>query len=104
MAEIIIKLEELISEGMDSISGRHTGQLYAEQKGILKNIEVNTFKIIISPNIKAINDSFIKGFFSDVFKKYKNKQKIREKFIIEADPYFIDLFDKNYSILESINK
>jgi hypothetical protein len=103
MTQIVLRLEELITDDIDSISGRNIGQVYARKKNIIKDIEQNTFKIIISPRVKAINDSFIKGFFSEVFKKYKTKVKVKEKFTLEADPYFIELFDKNFTILESIS-
>ena len=103
MARIELNLDELLSEDIDSISGRNTGQKYAKDKKVIDQIDTNTYKIVISPKVKAINDSFIKGFFSEVFKKYKTKEKIKEKFTIEADPYFIELFNKNYLILESIS-
>jgi|JI10StandDraft_1071094.scaffolds.fasta_scaffold557315_3 hypothetical protein len=98
-----LKLEELISKNIDSISGRTTGQNYAQDKKIMDSIDSTKYVIIISPKIKAINDSFIKGFFSEVFKKYRTKEKVQEKFTVQGEAYFVDLFNKNFSILESIS-
>ena len=76
MPLIELYLEELLSENIDSISGRNTGQRYAQDKKVLEKISQNNYKIIIGPKIKAINDSFIKGFFSEIFKKYKTKEEV----------------------------
>lgn len=105
MGLVEIKLEELISSDLDSISGRKTGEDYAIKINLLKKVQDgNDFKIIISTKIKAINDSFIKGFFSKVFQELQGKVNIQEKFSIDGDKYFVDLFKRNFKILDSINK
>lgn len=106
MKQVIeINLNELIEVGKtDSISGRSFGQGYAEKIHLIEEINLGkTFKIIIPPNeIKAINDSFLKGFFSIVFEKYKSKPKVKEFFEFETSVAFLSLIDKNLTILDAI--
>lgn len=106
MTEVrVIHLSELIvPTKTDSISGRRKGQGYALQKNILesvlKNEKINI--VIDETKIKAINDSFIKGFFSGVFEKLRTKENVKSLFTIQANDYFKTLFDKNFTILDSI--
>jgi hypothetical protein len=107
MEEIKIELAELVDPPKtDSISGRKFGQDYAVKKSILENIE-NGKKIILmidDSKIKAINDSFLKGFFSKIFEAYKSKEKVESVFEIKANEYYKKLIDKNLKILEAIYK
>ncbi|MBA3704575.1 MAG: hypothetical protein H0W84_01330 [Bacteroidetes bacterium] len=105
MEQIELDLTELIEEGKtDSISGRTFGQGYAKKVKLLENIDKGlSFKVVIPPSkIKAINDSFIKGFFSNVFEKYKKKEKVKQFFTFETDDFYKSLIEKNLSILDSI--
>jgi hypothetical protein len=87
----------------DSISGRRFGEKHASDSGLLEKIDQGHIDIIISESvIKSINDSFIKGFFNEVFKKYKKKDFVKEHVTIVASENFKNLFDKNWSILEAI--
>lgn len=100
-----INLSELIdSAKVDSISGRSLGEGFAEKHLVLTRLkEGYKFVLIIdSQQIKAINDSFIKGFFSKVFEYLKSAEKVKESFTLDANDYFIRLFDKNYKILDAI--
>lgn len=100
---IELHLDELLDRREDSISGRTFGQGYAMQNEIMQNLENgNTFSIIISDKIKAINDSFWKGFFSEVFKKYRTIEKVESFFNFSCDPYFKKLIDQNFKVLEAI--
>ena len=96
--------DELIDENnVDSISGRDLGTGYAKNKDILKKIEDgDEINIVISQKIKAINDSFIKGFFAKIFEEYKTVDKIKDKFSVDAyDAHFTNLIQKNWRILEN---
>lgn len=102
---ITLELSELVEDKKtDSISGRTFGQGYSEKKKVLEQIiQGNTFKIIIdNDKIKAINDSFWKGFFSSIFEKYKSKEKVLKLFTFEANEFFINHIHKNLTILDAI--
>jgi hypothetical protein len=103
----IIKLDlsELIEPGItDSISGRTFGEGYAEKKQVLAKIQEGySFVVIIDDKkIKAINDSFWKGFFSELFKKYKYQEKVKTFFTFESNIFFKEHIEKNLIILDSI--
>ena len=103
MSSIMINLSELINDKVTTITGRQFGVAYAEQKKLLEHIKNNEqVEIIISDKVAAINDSFIKGFFNEVFKFLKSKDKVAKQITITADSNFKNLFDKNWTILESI--
>ncbi|MDP3441579.1 MAG: hypothetical protein Q8T08_01855 [Ignavibacteria bacterium] len=105
MKNITLDLSELIEEGKtDSISGRKFGEGYAKKIELVKNIKQGkTFIIIIDPEkIKAINDSFWKGFFSAAFQELKSKEQVNSHFIFETDNFYTSLIDKNLTILDSI--
>lgn len=101
----IIDLTNLILLDItDSISGRAFGQKHASDTKILEHLNNGEkVKIIIdSSKVKAINDSFIKGFFSEVFKS-KNYNFVKENVLITTEnSNFISLFEKNWRILNSI--
>lgn len=102
---ITLNLAELITEaGTDSISGRSFGEGYAIKQKLLENINKGfVYHVVINKEvIKAINDSFWKGFFSGVFEKYKTKDTVKSYFSFDADPAFIKHIDKNLTILDSI--
>lgn len=88
----------------DWISGREFGEDKANKLDLSE--KVNTYsKIVINVDdsvIKAINDSFIKGFFNKIFTEHRSKTFIDSKFIIKANPYFTNLFNKNFRILDAI--
>lgn len=103
--KVIIDLTELVNPPhTDSISGRAFGEKHAEDVKLNDLIKGNK-KIVLRINdqyVKAINDSFIKGFFREAFEQLKTAQRIRETFIIDANDYFKKLFEKNWRILEAI--
>jgi hypothetical protein len=102
---IKLDLSELVESGKtDSISGRTFGQGYADLKKILPKIkEGYTFIVLVDDaRIKAINDSFWKGFFSSVFNEYKSQEKVKSFFTFEANEYFKEHIEKNFIILDSI--
>jgi hypothetical protein len=104
MATITVNLTDLVSAKVDLISGRSFGESEAEKNLVLDHIK-NQDKMVILVNdqyVKAINDSFIKGFFSKVFSELKTKEKVKEYFEIRANDYFIRLFDKNWTVLEAL--
>ena len=101
-----INISELVTrDKTDSISGRDLGIEYAKQiklLDILSKGEQIEFHID-SELVKAINDSFIKGLFNDVFKKYKRVDEIRKRVSINANDHFQKLFLKNWLILQEIH-
>lgn len=100
-----INLNNLVNPGKtDWISGRAFGENEAVNNKLLELIKEDIqIVLVIDKNIvKAINDSFIKGFFSAVFKELKSKEKVKSFFKIEADPYFVQLFEKNWTILDAL--
>jgi hypothetical protein len=106
MQEYKIDLTELVNPPhTDSISGREFGEQHALDTNILTHISQNEKIIIFIDNtyVKAINDSFIKGFFSKIFEKYHKSEVIRSFVEIRANENFIKLFEKNWEILEAIN-
>ena len=105
MENITLDLSELIEEGKtDSISGRKFGEGYAKKVELIENIRKgNKFTIIISAEkIKAINDSFWKGFFSAAFQELKSKDKVNSYFTFITDDFYKSLINKNLTILDSI--
>lgn len=104
MNKIVLNLDTLINpEKEDSISGRTFGQGYSEKENILEKLEKGyTFKIIISDKIKFVNDSFWKGFFNQIFKKYRSKEKVLELFCFEAKDPFVECIMENLDVLEAI--
>ena len=105
MSAILIDLDDLVkTPGVDSISGRDFGSTYAEEREVLAHVR-NHDKIVLhidETKVKAINDSFIKGFFKTVFEQLKSKNKVQAQFEIQANDYYKRLFDKNWTILEAI--
>jgi len=102
----VIDLSKLvIPNKTDSISGRGFGEGIAEREKVMQHLEQNDKFImrIDSKKVKAINDSFIKGFFSEVFRTLKSRQRVREVFELDASDNFKRLFEKNWAILEAIN-
>lgn len=89
----------------DSFSGRDTGVEYSQSINLLYILEqgYNVEIVIDNRYIKAINDSFIKGLFNDVFKKYGKTEVVKRVNII-SDEYFVKLFEKNWTILEAIHE
>lgn len=88
----------------DSITDRRTGDEYAKTIDLL-NLLQNGYrvKIVIDEKIKSINDTFIKGMFNEVSKVF-TADEIKEKVEIVGDNDFINLFKKNWIILEETNK
>lgn len=88
----------------DSISGRGFGAGYSDKIKLLDLISHDeNIEFTIDENyVKAINDSFIKGLFNEVFKKYKTISSIQSKININASEHFKTLFFKNWKILENI--
>lgn len=105
MSTFPIDLNILVnSPGVDSISGREFGATFAERQDLLAHVR-NQDKIVLyidETRIKAINDSFIKGFFKSVFELLRSKRKVQDQFEIKASDYYKRLFDKNWTILEAI--
>ncbi len=105
MSSYAIDLNDLAaSQGVDSISGREFGASFAERQDLLGHVR-NHDKIVLlidENKVKAINDSFIKGFFKKVFELLGSKRKVQEQFEIKSNDYYKRLFDKNWTILEAI--
>lgn len=104
MSIILLNLDTLLnSDREDSISGRTFGQGYAERERILPRLKNgDTFKVIISPKIKFVNDSFWKGFFNNVFREYKTKNHVLEKFSFEASQQITENIMENLDVLHAI--
>jgi hypothetical protein len=106
METVKIDLGKLLnSAAVDNISGRAFGQKHAEDMHLIDHIEKNDkIVIVIDPTkVKAINDSFIKGFFSGVFIRLRKKEKVYKYFTFETSDFYKRLFDKNLTFLEAIN-
>lgn len=105
MPQFDINLNELVEPPvLDSISGRAFGISFAESKNLMAHVR-NADRIVLSideTQVKAINDSFIKGFFKQVFELLRSKRRVQEQFEINANDYYKRLFDKNWTILEAI--
>jgi hypothetical protein len=102
---IKIDLSELVDPPKtDSISGRSFGEGYAEKMKIIEQLDKKSKIHIVIDNskIKAINDSFWKGFFSKIFEKYKSKEKVMGFFEFETNSFFKEHINKNLTILDSI--
>jgi len=106
MKKYIIDFTKLVNPpNTDSISGREFGEQHAKDTEVLNHIQ-NDEKIVIliDPTfVKAINDSFIKGFFSKIFEKYHTVQVVKKFVELNVNENFQRLFEKNWSILEAIN-
>lgn len=104
METVKIDLNKLVNPNVDWISGRTYGIAEAEKYQVLDHlIKRDHFVIMVDEKrVKAINDSFIKGFFNEVFEKLKTKENVKQFFDIEANDYFKRLFEKNWTILENI--
>jgi hypothetical protein len=104
MKEIVLDLSTLIDDKIDSISGRTFGEGYASKNKILEALEEGNIIVldIDAKKIKAINDSFWKGFFSEVFKKYRTIDEVKRRFKFNTSDYFKSLIEKNLIILHSI--
>jgi hypothetical protein len=105
MKEYFIDLTELVNPPKtDSISGREFGIKHAKDKHILEHLDNNEHIVIKIDEkyVKAINDSFIKGFFSKIFEKYKTRENVKRIIEIRSNQNFILLFEKNWTILEAI--
>ena len=106
MKEYIIDLTELVNPPKtDSISGREFGEQHAKDTEVLSHIKSGE-NIVITFNqmyVKAINDSFVKGFFSKVFEIYPTVAQVRSFVELRMNEDFKRLFEKNWLILESIN-
>lgn len=106
MSIFTVNLNKLVDPAKtDSISGRSYGEGYAKEINIIQHL-LNNENIVVEidpKRVKAINDSFIKGFFSSVFDVLKSKRKVQERFEIKGGDYYKRLFEKNWSILDSIN-
>ena len=102
----VIDLSKLVDEKYtDSISGRSFGEQFAKNEKILQKLESGEQIILkIDSNIvKAINDSFIKGFFSAIFEKKYTYQKLKNQIKFDTDNLnFVSLFEKNWLILDRI--
>lgn len=106
MNEYLIDLTLLVNPPFtDSISGREFGEQHAKDTDIMGHLFKNEKIVIIidSTYVKAINDSFVKGFFSKVFEKYLRCDVVKSIVEIRANENFKKLFEKNWSILEAIN-
>jgi guanylate kinase len=106
MSTFTVNLNKLVDPSKtDSISGRSYGEGYAREINIVQHLLDNENVVVeIDPKqVKAINDSFIKGFFSSVFDLLKSKKRVQERFQINGGDYYKRLFEKNWSILDSIN-
>lgn len=106
MNDYLIDLTILVNPpNTDSISGREFGEQHARDTEVLKHIDAGD-KIILKIDqtyVKAINDSFIKGFFSKIFEKYHTVDQIKKFVELRANENFQRLFEKNWLILEAIN-
>jgi hypothetical protein len=103
---IDLDLSDFIKKGESEpvFSGQTYGQQYADETQLLHKIE-NGNKIVlhIPPDkIYAISDSFLKGFFSATFSKYKTKEKVKSFFEFDTDYYYKNMIDKSLTILDSI--
>lgn len=88
----------------DSISGRDFGIGYSKKIKLLELVQKDEkIQFVIDDQlIKAINDSFVKGLFSNIFEKYKTILSVEQKISINSNEHFKRLFFKNWRILENI--
>lgn len=100
----IVDWDDTVMNDGNVIYGRLYGEEFAKDQNLIWYINRNIPIIIrIDDCVEAINDSFIKGFFGQVFKEYRKKSAISTFFTIEANEYYKRLIDKNWTILEAIN-
>lgn len=108
MEKITINFSDFINNpnNVDFLSGRKVGQKKYKDSNIENKIDGNYhFTIVIDDHlIKGINDSFIKGFFSDIFRKMRTRENFYKKFTIDAIDHYKKLFEKNFKILEILNE
>jgi hypothetical protein len=106
MSTYTVDLNKLVDPAKtDSISGRSYGEGFAKRENIVQHL-LNNENIVVEidpKRVKAINDSLIKGFFSSVFDVLKSKRNVQARFEIQGSDYYKRLFEKNWSILDSIN-
>lgn len=95
---------EVIPNLTDSISGRRDGEKYASDNKIIDLIKEGNIIVLEIPSdkVKAINDSFWKGFFSGIFEIYRSKKEVVKHFKFVADNFYKNSIDKNLTILDSI--
>lgn len=104
MEKLIINLADLVNDKVDLISGRSAGEDEVKKRKVIEHLR-NNDRVVIridDKKVKAINDSFIKGFFSAVFKEFGSKSIVEKMFEIEGNDYYKRLFDKNWSILDAL--
>ena len=104
--DITINFNELVNPPYtDTISGRDYGKKHAIDTKIIKQIDENNIIIIVIDEniVKAINDSFIKGYFNEVFKKLKTIKEVKKHITLNTGDYYKDLIEKNWAILEAIH-
>lgn len=100
--EKVFNLKDLITTETDIISGRKFGKDYADKIKLLDLVSDNTvIHFIIGEEVKAINDSFVKGLFNEIFVFY-NYEEIKKLIKIEGRAHFLNLFEKNLRILDAI--
>ena len=100
-----LELKEIItSPDSDTISGRATGEQYYKKCKVSEILDRNeNIVIVIDDNIvKAINDSFWKGFFKPIIFRYKTLKEFNKHVIIEANDFYRKSIEKNIHILEAI--
>jgi hypothetical protein len=98
----ILYLEELLSDS-DYLSGRKFSKNYTHKENILGRIMLDhKIHIEISDKIKFISDSFWKGFFNDICKKYRNGQ-ILNIFSFSGNKEMVDGLIENLKIIDLIH-
>lgn len=105
--EMVIDFKDLIKDGLTNvISGRKLGEQFAKDTKIVERLRVgvNYTIIIDAEKIKAINDSFLKGFYGEIYKELKSKDIINLRVKLDTDKYYKSLIDKCLIVIESINK
>ena len=101
----IIDLTKLVKPPLtDSISGRDEGEVFARDERVLEHVAQGEHIIlrIDEQFVRAINGSFILGFFNKVFERLHSKRLVKEQFEIEGVEFYQRLFEKNWDILDSI--
>ena len=102
---IIIDLSEKTKNiKIDSVSGRKEGRRFAEDLDVLNKLKKGSkFKVVIDKEkISTINNSFWKGFFSEIMKHYRKREVVESLVTIEASEFIRENVKENLSILESI--
>jgi hypothetical protein len=103
METVEFKISDLLDGKTDQISGRQYGKDYCVSIKLLDLLSKDVKVIFnIDSKVKAINDSFIKGLFSEIFKKYKTIKEVSSKIEIQSNSDFKTLFEKNWQLLQAI--